>query len=214
MILINLFGRLAKRRSMRARNPEKYRAAAKRRYAADLEKTRAYHRAWRAAHPEVFRKASRKYAAANPEKVRAHKKKWNRSDRKRELKRSWAKAHRNGEFSRQCQWRLANVDKVREYGRQWRFANAAKVLEYMRRYRCAANRANGKATAEQIAARVEFFGRVCSYCGDSYEHLDHAISLSRGGTNWPANLRPACQSCNLSKGAKSAMEFVRWRRTA
>jgi 5-methylcytosine-specific restriction endonuclease McrA len=34
------------------------------------------------------------------------------------------------------------------------------------------------------------------------------IPLSVGGTNWPANLRPACRSCNSAKGASSDREAV------
>lgn len=68
--------------------------------------------------------------------------------------------------------------------------------------------ARGSATAEQITYRVAFFGGVCAYCRSKpYEHLDHAIPISRGGTNWPANLRPACANCNLSKHAKTPAEF-------
>jgi 5-methylcytosine-specific restriction endonuclease McrA len=214
MILINLFGRLAKRRAARALNPEKYRAAAKRLRAANLEGARTRERAWRAAHPEVFREASRKYAAANPDKVRANRKKWDAAnpERRRELKRISAAANYENGRARFLRWRAANVERYRETQRQWRLANHVRVLEYLRRYRCNASRAGGVVTAKQINDRVKFFGGVCSYCGGPYEHLDHAIPLSRGGTNWPANLRPACQHCNLSKGAKSAMEFIQWRR--
>jgi 5-methylcytosine-specific restriction endonuclease McrA len=55
--------------------------------------------------------------------------------------------------------------------------------------------------------RMEFFDFKCSYCGGPFEEVDHAIPLSRGGSNWPANLRPACKSCNRRKFTKTIWEF-------
>jgi len=36
-------------------------------------------------------------------------------------------------------------------------------------------------------------------CGAPWEHIDHVKPISKGGSNWPANLRPACEPCNLRK---------------
>jgi 5-methylcytosine-specific restriction endonuclease McrA len=68
-------------------------------------------------------------------------------------------------------------------------------------------------TEEQLQARIDFYGRRCYLCGCDWDalpskqkHIEHVIPLSRGGTNWPANLRPACEPCNLKKGlAKLAL---------
>lgn len=92
--------------------------------------------------------------------------------------------------------------------KEWRSDNPNKLREYSLQRRALENNAHGHASTFQIQARVEYFGGICSYCGDPYKHLDHAIPLARGGTNWPANLRPACAQCNLSKGTKTVVEFV------
>jgi hypothetical protein len=64
-------------------------------------------------------------------------------------------------------------------------------------------RARGHSTDPQIRARIDFYGGLCWICRSApYEALDHVKPLARGGSNWPANLRPACQSCNSQKGAK------------
>lgn len=34
---------------------------------------------------------------------------------------------------------------------------------------------------------------------------DHRIPLSRGGTDWIANIVPCCLSCNCSKGNKTEL---------
>ncbi|MFE4367961.1 MULTISPECIES: HNH endonuclease [unclassified Streptomyces] len=48
----------------------------------------------------------------------------------------------------------------------------------------------------------------CAYCPDGRaEHLDHVVPLSKGGTDTADNMVPACAKCNLSKGAKTLMEW-------
>ena len=57
-------------------------------------------------------------------------------------------------------------------------------------------------TAEHIQGRWELWGGRCYVCGAEAEAIDHVIPLARGGSHWPANLRPICGSCNSRKGAK------------
>jgi 5-methylcytosine-specific restriction endonuclease McrA len=62
--------------------------------------------------------------------------------------------------------------------------------------------AAGNATPEQVKARVEYYGELCNLCGKPWEAIDHYKPLSKDGSNWPANLRPVCKSCNSQKGDK------------
>lgn len=55
---------------------------------------------------------------------------------------------------------------------------------------------------EQIAARMAYFGHKCWMCGDPATALDHVKPVSKGGSDCPANFRPACKSCNSRKGAR------------
>src|ERR1035438_2863686 len=48
----------------------------------------------------------------------------------------------------------------------------------------------------RIIARIVYFGGRCWMCGGHYELMDHVIS---GGPDVPANMRPACASCNNAK---------------
>lgn len=159
----------------------------------------------------------------NPEAVKGRVKNWRIANREQkntyEKDRRWR--DRAGYNSHQRElaadkrkngWRRSiDLEKNRLRVKAWQLANPNRRREQRQRYDYRAVTAPGYATADQIAARIEFFGGVCSYCGDPFEHLDHAIPLARNGTNWPANLRPACSSCNLSKGSKTAMEFIAWR---
>lgn len=40
-------------------------------------------------------------------------------------------------------------------------------------------------------------------CGERATHVDHITPKSLGGQDVPANLRAACASCNLSRGART-----------
>ncbi|NAE18264.1 hypothetical protein GUJ16_13385 [Enterococcus hirae] len=53
-------------------------------------------------------------------------------------------------------------------------------------------------------------------CGHPASEIDHVKPLSRGGSAWPANLRPACRTCNSKKRARwpYPLEVARARRLA
>jgi 5-methylcytosine-specific restriction endonuclease McrA len=63
----------------------------------------------------------------------------------------------------------------------------------------------GRLTAAAIQARYEYHLNRCYYCHKVTEQLepDHRIALAAGGSNQPANIVPACKTCNRSKGAKT-----------
>jgi 5-methylcytosine-specific restriction endonuclease McrA len=64
-------------------------------------------------------------------------------------------------------------------------------------------RAAGWASRAAIQARIDFYGGLCWICRAApYEAIDHVKPISRGGSKWPANLRPACTPCNSRKGAQ------------
>lgn len=59
--------------------------------------------------------------------------------------------------------------------------------------------AHGEVTAEKLQARIDYYGRQCWMCRAPWTCIDHVKPLAQGGSNWPANLRPACTPCNASK---------------
>lgn len=167
----------------------------------------AYNKAWNEAHPEAMLAASRRYReriTGKPvgervkiyESVAAQKRAWRLAnpDKVREHKRVHHERHREQIVARVQAWRQANPMKQRAAHLKRRSAekNAPGV---------------GYTTAEMIAARVSFYGDKCVYCGSPWEAIDHRIPLARGGSHWPANLVPACSSCNSQKHAKTEREF-------
>jgi len=120
----------------------------------------------------------------------------------------------------------ANREKIMEQVAAWQKVNREKVVGYKKAYREAnpevdraadhhrrARKRNSEGThdAAQIRARSAVHGDSCIYCASNQDlHLDHIKPLSQGGSNWPANLAPACESCNLSKHAKWGQDLVAW----
>lgn len=101
------------------------------------------------------------------------------------------------------QWRLANPDKAQAAVIRWKNAHRERVQALARldqgRRRARIVGAPGRATIEQVKGRKEVWGNRCWICGGCATAIDHVIPLSRGGSNWPANLRPICTSCNSKK---------------
>ena len=71
--------------------------------------------------------------------------------------------------------------------------------------------AGGSFTAADIEAIRTAQGNRCYLCGARLKkfHIDHFIPLALGGTNDAGNLRLACPTCNLSKGAKHPHDMGR-----
>jgi 5-methylcytosine-specific restriction endonuclease McrA len=49
---------------------------------------------------------------------------------------------------------------------------------------------------------------LCAYCDARARHLDHVIPLKLGGADAEHNIVPACQNCNLRKGALSLADWA------
>jgi len=55
---------------------------------------------------------------------------------------------------------------------------------------------------------LETFGGECAYCDRSAETWDHIEPVARGGQTIPANIVPACASCNSSKKTQDVWEWL------
>lgn len=137
------------------------------------------------------------------EKAKERARRWWYENRERALerKRQYTEENRDLIRLRDKKYHANNADRINARTKAWRDANPEKVRALGLIDRSRRTRASGRATAQQIADRVAFYGGRCWMCGGPYEHLDHVIPVVRGGTNWPANLRPACADCNHRKGS-------------
>ena len=130
-------------------------------------------------------------------------------ERAREIYSNWRQANVEDARSNYNRWRSRNVEQRREYLRSWYQQNPGKKAEHDNTRRGLEQDAKGRFTADQWEARLEYHGHKCYYCGSVDRiQVEHRIPLSRGGTNWPSNLVPACRTCNSSKGTKTEKEFL------
>ncbi len=100
-------------------------------------------------------------------------------------------------------------EKARERQRRWRERQplAKRLWKSLRAEARRSLKHRGFASLEAIAARIAYYGGACAYCGGAVESMDHVIPVSRGGTDWPANLRPCCRRCNNSKHGLTLKEW-------
>jgi 5-methylcytosine-specific restriction endonuclease McrA len=102
-----------------------------------------------------------------------------------------------------------NKTKIKERTRQWQRDNHFRFVALSIKHRSLRAKALGSATAEQVAARVAYYGWRCAYCRGEYDSIDHVKALSSGGSSHPANLRPCCVSCNHYKGKRDWKEWLK-----
>lgn len=153
--------------------------------------------------------SQKEWRAKNRERHREYNHRWRQehSEEKKLYSRRYYQEHQEDDLARSRRWQQDNPEKVAARNRRWQKKNPEKMRIYVTHRRARKMKAKGHASAEQILARIEYYGGLCYLCGKPYEAIDHVIPLSRGGSNWPANQRPICGSCNSRKGAKLLQEF-------
>ncbi len=90
-----------------------------------------------------------------------------------------------------ARWRERHPDLVRKHAR----------LSQKRRY-ARKKGAIVRASSEQLEARWKLWAGRCWICGAPATEWDHVKPLAKGGAHIPANLRPACGTCNRRKQDK------------
>ena len=202
-------------------------------YQANREQIKRY----RQENREQILEKKKQYRQKNREKIAEYNKQYRQENREQikryrqenheqiaEYNKQYRKENREKIAERQKQYNQENREKIAEQKKQYRQANREKIAEYQKQYfkenrelfkahnqkrRALEVNAAGNATAADIQARFDYHGNRCYYCGcDGKMTIEHRIPLSRGGTHYPANIVPACQSCNFSKGTKTESEFV------
>lgn len=107
-----------------------------------------------------------------------------------------------------------NKERIADYHRAWYQAGGKETIKANTRNRRARMRlAVGSHTAEDIENQLKRQKSKCYYCkkklkkGKNTYHADHAVPLSRGGSNSPDNLVITCPTCNLKKNNKLPHEW-------
>lgn len=147
-------------------------------------------------------KARKRYREKNIERYRERQRRYDESFRRSRSEKRLEQKRRAG----------ARYYAKRKDNPQWRNKEKARLREYMQTekgrllristkhaYLARKNAADGRATPRQLAYRWAFYGGLCWICHSPAVEFDHVKPLSVGGSNWPANLRPACRTCNARK---------------
>ncbi len=141
-------------------------------------------------------------------------------EHRREVRRAYFERNRERVLAQKRASGRRNRARKTEIGRAWRKANPERVRLQIRAQNAARyardKGAAGHCSPQQLAARWAYYGGKCWMCGAPATDSDHVKPLGAGGSNWPANLRPACHKCNRAKGAKwpFPLETYRGTRTA
>lgn len=138
--------------------------------------------AWRQANPDKVREASRRYHARHPEVARLASQKW----------------------------RTAHPDRLREALQRWRLLNPQRVAMHNAKRARLLRDAPGNFTEQHVQLKFQLQEGKCYYCGVLLNnfHVEHKITLTRGGTNWPANICCSCPRCNTRKHDRNFWEFL------
>ena len=95
----------------------------------------------------------------------------------------------------------ADPEKFRQRVLAYQRANPQWANERNARHRARIRSATiGKVTVKLLAAKAAFWGDRCWMCGGEWTDWDHVKPLAKLGPHMLANLRPACDPCNSSKG--------------
>lgn len=170
---------------------------------------------WREENKERHRAKSREIYWRNPDKVREREKERWKSDpkvREREKLRKATPDYKRKAVARAMVWAKANPGKARAAIRDWMNRHPEKLAQHARNRRARENNAVGSHTSNDVREIFRMQKGMCAYCRVSLKkvrtHVDHIISLARGGTNNRSNLQILCQSCNLTKSARDPIEFA------
>lgn len=113
--------------------------------------------------------------------------------------------------------RVELAGAARKRWQSWMERNPGAKEAAKRRYVARLAGCSGEHSPAEIFAMYEDQGGLCAYCETplgnprfaSY-HVDHMTPLSRGGVNDWTNLAITCPTCNVSKQAKTAEEFMEY----
>jgi 5-methylcytosine-specific restriction endonuclease McrA len=160
------------------------------------------------------RDAQNTYRLQNPEKVKARKRADYARKRQEIIRRSslWAASNKEKRDHIRTKWAELNPQKNIDAKRRWDKKNPEKKIAHKHKRRALYVAAKGSFTARCIKEILAHQKSKCAYCRrplDKKRHIDHITPLAGGGTNYRANLQLLCPPCNLKKGSRDPLHFVR-----
>jgi len=188
----------------------------------DVQKTRDRNARSRLKHLDVLRERERKQAAAkrsaDPDAARERDRAEYRANPERAMARRsrWVEKNREYVRERTRAYHVANVDPAIAVARvaQWRKDNPDRYIAQKHARRARKLGAEGTYDPEDVQRMLHDQGGVCNGCSADIRKnytIDHMTPLSRGGSNWPANLQLLCKPCNSAKNDRTMEEWLAFR---
>ena len=193
-------------------------------------RNRMKHKKWADKNKEAELERNRKYKRENREKVNARKKiarlnnhehylevarkKYYRNHEKHlEWNRENYRKHKEKRRAKAREYHIKNAEVIRQKVKEWTINNPEKVKAYSHLKRARKLNAIGEYTPDEFTSTCEEFSWCCCYCGKSVTEktvtIDHAVPISKGGSNYIENLLPACRKCNSSKNASELFDWFK-----
>jgi len=171
------------------------REKARLRYANNVERYRGYAIKHYHANKEACQQKTKKWQSDNPEKVKDHKRKEHWKNRERYL-----------EYNERNKYHISMRRK------KWVEKNRLHVNTKNRNRHALKMNAHGTHTLKELIEVCDMCNWQCVYCHKKLNKktvtADHVVPLIVGGANSIDNILPSCSHCNISKNAKSFLEYL------
>ena len=165
---------------------------------------------------ETLAEGHQRYGS-NKAEILAKQKRYYELNRARILERQrvYIAQHKQQNLRRALAYAKAHPDRVRAYKKKYQDAHKAENL-----LRTKARRCRIRSSENDLTLVGKFYSQLrkrawvnCYYCGACIRgkdaHVDHVVSLAKGGNHAVENLAACCRSCNQSKGPKLPHEWSR-----
>lgn len=105
-------------------------------------------------------------------------------------------------------WQSDNPEKAKKAWKTYRLRNRSKVYSWNQRRRALKSGCGATLTAKEWQEILTEFNGHCFWCGAPWNHQDHIVPLSKGGSHSKMNVVPACATCNLKKNDRDPLVFL------
>jgi 5-methylcytosine-specific restriction endonuclease McrA len=201
---------------MAAADPEGAKAYSHAHYVANRDRYRLLHKAYADAHRDELKAYRAAYYAAHKQEHNTYSSRWYRANRQKAQANDAARYRRNRQnvLAHLREVYQANPRAVKARVAAWRRANPDQYRAQVHTRRARKAAAGGKLSADIVARLFVLQRGRCACCGKRLGkkfHLDHIVSLARGGSNTDDNVQLLTQRCNNQKHAKDPIDFMRSR---
>lgn len=106
--------------------------------------------------------------------------------------------YREASIARTKAWAQAHPDMRREQARRAKAKRRGARVDYIQ--------------GSTLVALIQEANGRCAYCDEERSlTVDHIVPVKQGGMHAITNMVMACRSCNSSKGAKNAIDWIKWK---